>query len=133
MKPLIQSGLEDFLYRFESFANAEVFNIDVISPTSIKIEINTQDRQRSFDWIGLDILFEDVVEANLIENKKLKYVDMDDGLSILYENGLFYFMVGDYKTPNGTKNALCYIISKSLKFQEAEANLEHREERYIEL
>ena len=123
MKPLMHSGLADFLYRFESFANAELSDIEIITPTSIKMELSTQDRQRSFDWIGLDFLFEEVVEANLIESEKLKYIDMDDGLTILHENGLFYFMVGNYKTSNGTKDALCYIISKSLKFQESEARL----------
>ncbi len=123
MKPLLHTTLEDFLYRFESFANSELNEIDIISPTSIKLMVSAQDRQRSFDWIGLDFLFEEVVEANLIESEKLKHVDMDDGLSIIHENGLFYFMIGNYKTANGTKDALCYIISKSLKYQEAEARL----------
>ena len=123
MKPLTQASLGDFLYRFESFCSAELSNIDVITATTIKVELNTQDRQRSFDWIGLDFLFEDVVEAKLIENEKLKYIDMDDGLSVIYENGLYYFMSGDYKTASGTKDALYYIISKSLKFQERQARL----------
>ncbi len=123
MKPLLHTALEDFLYRFENFTSSQLNEIDVITPTSIKLMISTQDRQRSFDWIGLDFLFEEVVEANLIENEKLKHVDMDDGFSIIHENGLFYFMIGDYKTANGTKDALCYIISKSLKYQEAEARL----------
>ena len=123
MKPLLHTALEDFLYRFENFTSSELNEIDVITPTSIKLLVSTQDRQRSFDWIGLDFLFEEVVEANLIENEKLKHVDMDEGLSIVHENGLFYFMIGNYKTANGTKDALCYIISKSLKYQEAEARL----------
>ena len=123
MKPLLHTALEDFLYRFENFANSELNEIDIITPTSIKLMVSAQDRQRSFDWIGLDFLFEEVVEANLIENEKLKHVDMDEGLSIIHENGLFYFMIGNYKTANGTKDALCYIISKSLKYQEAEARL----------
>ncbi len=123
MKPLIYTALEDFLYRFEHFANSELNEIDVITPTSIKLMVSVQDRQRAFDWIGLDFLFEEVVEAHLVDNEKLKHVDMDDGLTIIHENGLFYFMIGDYKTANGTKDALCYIISKSLKYQEAEARL----------
>ena len=123
MKPLLHTALEDFLYRFESFANSELSEIDIITPTSIKLMVSAQDRQRSFDWIGLDFLFEEVVEANLIESEKLKHIDMDDGLSIIHENGLFYFMIGNYKTANGTKDAICYIISKSLKYQEAEARL----------
>ena len=123
MKPLLYTSLEDFLYRFEHFASSELNEIDVISPTSIKVMVSAQDRQRSFDWIGLDFLFEEVVEANLVENEKLKHVNMEDGVSIIHENGLFYFMLGDFKTANGTKDALCYIVSKSLKYQEAEARL----------
>jgi hypothetical protein len=123
MRPLISSELADFLYRFENFTASQLANIDIISPLSIKIELSVQDRQRAFDWIGLDVLFEEVVEANLVENEKLKHIDMNEGLTIIHENGLFYFMVGDYKTANGTKDALCYIISKSLKYQEAESRL----------
>ncbi len=123
MKPLTLNSLEDFLYRFESFTSSELSNIDIITPTSIKVELSVQDRHRSFDWIGLDFLFEEVVEARLVENEKLKLIDMDEGISIIHENGLFYFMLGDYKTASGTKSALCYIISKSLKFQEAQARL----------
>ncbi len=123
MKPLLVSTLEDFLYRFENFQNSQLDEIEITSPTSINVSISVQDRQRAFDWIGLNVLFEEVVEANLIDNEKLKHVDMEDGLSIIHENGLFYFMIGDYKTANGTKDALCYVISKSLKYQEAEARL----------
>lgn len=123
MKPLLVSTLEDFLYRFENFQNSQLDEIEITSPTSINVSISVQDRQRAFDWIGLNVLFEEVVEANLIDNEKLKHVNMEDGLSIIHENGLFYFMIGDYKTANGTKDALCYVISKSLKYQEAEARL----------
>ncbi len=123
MKPLLVNTLEDFLYRFENFQNSQLDEIEITSPTSINVSISVQDRQRAFDWIGLNVLFEEVVEANLIDNEKLKHVDMEDGLSIIHENGLFYFMIGDYKTANGTKDALCYVISKSLKYQEAEARL----------
>ncbi len=123
MKPLLVSSLADFLIRFENFQSSELYDIDIISPASIQIFVNVQDGQRSFDWIGLNFLFEEVVEANLIENEKLKFLDMDDGLSIIYKNGLFYFMIGDYHTPNGTKSASCYIIARSLKFQETQANL----------
>ncbi len=121
MKPLAYSSLEDFLYRFEHFQNSELTAIDVITPTSIKLELSVQDRQRAFDWIGLDFLFEEVVEANLVDEKTLQYASMDDGMSIIHENGLFYFMLGKYKTASGTKDALCYIIAKSLKYQEGEA------------
>ncbi|SFV51173.1 hypothetical protein MNB_SM-7-142 [hydrothermal vent metagenome] len=123
MKPLQYSSLGEFLYRFESFANSELNEIDIIAPTSIKLMVSAQDRQRSFDWIGINFLFEEVVEANLIESEKLKLIDMEDGLSIIFENGLFYFMLGNYKTANGTKDALCYVISKSLKYQETQAKL----------
>jgi len=121
MKPLAYASLEDFLYRFEHFQNSELTAIDVITPTSIKIALSVQDRQRAFDWIGMNFLFEEVVEANLIDEKTLRLVDMDEGMSIIFENGLFYFMLGSYKTANGTKDALCYIIAKSLKYQEGEA------------
>ena len=123
MRPLVSSELEDFLYRFENFAASQITQIDVISPQAVRVSLNVQDRHRSFDWIGIDLLFEEIAEAKLLEDEKLHLVDMEEGVSIIFENGLFYFMLGDYHTPIGTQNALCHIIAKSLKYQEAEAKL----------
>ncbi len=123
MRPLISNELEDFLYRFENFATSHITRIDVISPEAVRISLNAQDRRRSFDWIGIDLLFEEIADAKLLEDEKLHLIDMEEGVSIIFENGLFYFMLGDYHTPNGTQNALCHVIAKSLKYQEAEAKL----------
>ena len=118
MKRLDEAVFEDFLYRFERFVDAQVGEVAVISPDSIRLTLAAQDRLRAFDWIGLDLLFEEVEEALLDEIGEAK-----EGVSLLFENGCFYLILGRHKSANGTKNASSFIISKSLKYQEGEVRL----------
>jgi hypothetical protein len=123
MKPLHSFEVSQFLERFASFCDAELTSLEILSPTTLKLTLQTQDKQRAFDWISLELLFEEVQDAKLVEERQLHLVDMQEGLSLLFQDGTFYCFHGKYNIQNGTKNALCYIISKSLKFQELEANL----------
>jgi len=77
-----------------------------------------QDRARAYDWITLTLLFSDVSDAKLVDADKLEYIDMSDGVSIFYEDGLFCFALGSYKKVLSAKDALFYIASKSIKYSE---------------
>ena len=123
MKPLNSTSLKQLLKRFDNFKAAEFGSVDILSATSIKTMLNVQDSSRGYDWIGIELLFEEVEDAKLLEEKKLKFIDMEDGLSFFYENGSFFCLLGSYKNSSGTKNALCFIRSKSLKYQEIQTNI----------
>ncbi|NPA66940.1 MAG: hypothetical protein GXO11_08675 [Epsilonproteobacteria bacterium] len=123
MKPLNSSSLEEFTKRFEYFRDAEIDSIEIISATSIKVKINVQDSSRGFDWIGLEFFFEMVIDAKLVEESKLRYIDMSEGLSFFFENGEYFCALGDIKSISGTKDALCFIRSKSLKYQEIQTTI----------
>jgi hypothetical protein len=123
MKPLHSFDIPKFLDRFDAFCNAELSSLEILSPTTLKLTLQTQDKQRAFDWISLELLFEEVQDAKLVEESKLSFVDMQEGISLMFQDGTFYCFHGRYSVKNGTINALCYIISKSLKYQELEANL----------
>ena len=123
MKPLNSSSLKELFKRFESFKDAQMDSLEILSATSIKVMFNVQDSSRGFDWIGIVFLFDGVEDAQLVEESKLKFVDMSDGLSIFFEDGSFFCALGDYNDISGTKNALCYIRSKSLKYKEVQTNI----------
>ena len=123
MKPLDLDTILSFEKRFDGFKGSEIFSIEIITPKTIKLFLNVQDSLKGFDWIGLEFLFEDVIDAKLIENEKLHLLNMPDGFTFLKQDGIFAFACDKYKNIDGTKNALCYIISKSVKYSQKNAKI----------
>jgi hypothetical protein len=118
MKPLLSNDLNNFKKRFSDFIDSEIRSFEVISPTTIKLSLATQDKARSFDWIGLNIEFSLVSDALLIDKSKLSLLDISEGLSFIYENKSFCFAIGKFKNISGMKNARCYVISSSISYEE---------------
>ncbi|EQB40247.1 hypothetical protein M947_02615 [Sulfurimonas hongkongensis] len=120
MKPLLAKNLENFCSRFDNFIDAEFRSIEILSKSVIRVVITTQDSSRDFDWVTITLEFNDVSDAGLIKNDKLSFVDMSNGLTLLSSDGIFVFGVGNYDDEFGIKNALCYIISSSIKYKEGQ-------------
>lgn len=120
MKPLSQKDVGTLLKRFENFRGGELRDIKIVSPTAINLILAGQDSARGFDWITVEFEFSGVDDARVIENSKLSHVDLDEGVNIICENGKFAFGIGDRYNTSGIKNAICYIISSNLKYQEGE-------------
>ena len=118
MKPLHADNLDSFMERFDNFRNGEFRSIEIISPTTITITLAGQDSTREFDWISMKFEFNSVSDAKLLENGKLSFVDMSDGVSIINADSLFAFGLGKcYNIPN-VKSSACHIVSSSLKYEE---------------
>ena len=111
MKPLLAKDLPTFLERFGNFVDGEFRHVEIISPTTINITLACQDSARGFDWITVEFEFSGVSDASLIDNSKLSHVDMEDGVTIIFENTLFTLSV---------KNSTFQIISSNIKYQEAQ-------------
>lgn len=116
MKPI--TNAKEFLKRFDSFKGGEIRSIKILSPTAMLVTLAGQDSARAFDWITIDLEFSGVSDARLLDDTKLSLIDMDDGLSIVYENNKFAFSVGECYNISTTKNSSCYIIGNSLKYSE---------------
>ena len=118
MKPLNPSTIPTFLERFESFADAELSSLDIISPTQISLSINVQDKAKAFDWITLELEFSGVSDAKLVEESQLGFIDMQEGASLLYEEGLFAFGIGACYNIATIKNSVLFLHASSLKYEE---------------
>jgi hypothetical protein len=118
MKPLHVSELKTFQARFERFSRSEIKNITIKSPSVIEIQFSVQDTGRAFDWI--DVVFElsNVNDAKFIENSKLAYLDMSEGISIISEDNYFVLCHGEYSSLQTAKDSPLYIICESIKFKE---------------
>ena len=88
MRPLSKNEIGTFLSRFERFTGSEIKSITVLLPTVIEIRVSAQDSALSFDWIDLSFELSNVSDANLIDNTKLAYLDMSEGVSIIFEDNL---------------------------------------------
>lgn len=45
-----------------------------------------QDKNRAFDWVNLNLEFNDVTDAKLLEDNALKAVDMQEGGNIAFSS-----------------------------------------------
>jgi len=117
MKPLLAKDLAAFMQRFNNFKDGEFRSLEVISPTTMKIILAGQDEARAFDWISLELEFNGVSDARLLENSKLSLVDLSDGLNLIHDEEIA-FCVGEYDNISSVKNSTCYIICSDVKYQE---------------
>lgn len=118
LRPLGKSEINKFLSRFERFTGAEIKSITLVSPSVIEIRLSTQDTALGFDWIDLSLQLSNVSDANLLEDKKLAYLDMSEGMSVIFEDNKFAFCYGDYRTHQSAKDSSLFVISDSIKYEE---------------
>ncbi|NCO01723.1 MAG: hypothetical protein GW906_07815 [Epsilonproteobacteria bacterium] len=118
MKPLFAKDLEPFLDRFSHFRDTELRHVEIVSPTVISVLFAVQDRARDFDWITVELEFNGVSDAKLIDSSKLSFLDMSEGLNILYEENTFAFGIGRCDTKSSIQTSTCYIVSSSLKYKQ---------------
>ncbi|WP_434657771.1 hypothetical protein [Sulfurimonas sp. NW9] len=108
------------LERFDSFKNADLRSLEVISPTHLKLVLAVQDAARDYDWITVTLDFTEVTDARLLEQSKLQFINMSDGASLLHVNKEFAFGIGECYNIQAIKNSTLYIISKDLKYKEGQ-------------
>ncbi|MBU0632914.1 hypothetical protein KKA17_09725 [bacterium] len=118
MRPLGKSEIDKFLSRFERFTGAEIKNITLVSPTVIEIKIGVQDSALAFDWIDLSLQLSNVSDANLLQDSKLSFLDMSEGMSIIFEDNKFAFCYGEYSSLRSAKDSSLFVICESIKYEE---------------
>ncbi|WP_321779595.1 hypothetical protein [Sulfurimonas sp.] len=118
MKPLLSTELPNFLKRFGDFVDAEIRSMEAISPTVIQVVIAAQDSARGFDWLSISLEFSNITDAKLINNSKLSLVDMSEGLTLFFQDNYFVLSINNYNNLSSVKDALFYIISSSIKYEE---------------
>ena len=103
------------LERFEHFKDAEFRSVTIISASQIQLIFAVQDKARAYDWISMEFDFYGVKDAKLMEDKKLAFIDMSEGISILKKE-LFSFAIGEYNNLQNMKNSIFYIQAENIKY-----------------
>ena len=118
MKPLIKKELSAFVERFDNFKDAEFRSCQILSPIEMKLVFAVQDAARAHDWITVELEFNGVSDAKLVDENKISFISMGDGASIIENDNSFAFAIGECYNVSSIKNSVCYIISKNLKYKE---------------
>lgn len=118
MKPLTPANIDDLLDRIYDAEGGELRSIVMHNPTRFTVTLSVQDTNRGNDWINIAFEINGVSDAKLIDDDKLKFVDMDGGVSILYEGDEVGFAFGDYGYIDSAKDSIIYLIGKSIKYEE---------------
>ena len=118
MKPLEKNQVQEYLQRFDNFKDGELRNIEVVSPYVIRVTLAGQDKAREFNWITVTFEFVVVNGARLIDNSKLEYVDMSEGINIVSHENIFAFGLGDCYNIASAERSQLYILCTSLKYEE---------------
>lgn len=120
MKPLLQTQLKTFLERFNYFRDAEFRSIDIISATNITLTFALQDSARAFDWISITLNFYGVSDAKLVDDTRVSFIDMSEGITLLFDENRFAFAAGEcYNIPT-LKNSSIYLIADNIKYEEGQ-------------
>lgn len=116
MKPL--TNVDDFLKRFDNFKGGELRSIEIISPIQMIITLAGQDEARAFDWISVELEFNGISDAQVLDNSKLKHLDMNEGISILSTNNSLSFAIGECYNKSSIKSSSCFMECSSIKYKE---------------
>ncbi len=118
MRPLISSSASILLERIEHTKGGELRSIIMQDPTTFTLTFSVQDRNRGFDWINIAFEISGIYDARLIDDKKLAFVDMSDGVSILFEDSECGLLFGDYRSLDSAADSVIYMLGDSIKYEE---------------
>ncbi|WP_345976036.1 hypothetical protein [Sulfurimonas sp. HSL3-7] len=118
MKPLLSNKTNELLTRIDNAIDGELRSVVMNSPLNFTLELSVQDRNRGNDWINIAFEIDGVSDAQLVEDNKLPFVDMSEGISIVFEGGMCGLSIGSYSSLEALKSASLYLIGSSMKYEE---------------
>ena len=118
MQPLHSNKTKELLTRINNGIDGEIRSVVMNSPINFTIELSVQDRNRGNDWINMAFEIDGVSDARLVEDNKLPFVDMSEGITIVFEDGTCALAIGKYSSIEALKDATLYLTGSSLKYEE---------------
>ena len=118
MTPLLPLKFQELLTRIDHATGGELVAVTMNNPLNFTIEFSVQDKSRGFDWINIAFEIDGINEARLLDDKSLSMVDMDEGISLVEENGVVGFALGNYSALSALKDAKMFLLGQSIKYEE---------------
>jgi hypothetical protein len=120
MKPLNKHSSKQLLQRIDNAANGEIRSITVIGPTTMQLRLSVQDAGRGYDWIDIILEIDGLGDARLLDDAKLPYIDMGEGITLLFEGEQIGVGIGSYDTIAGLSDSVLYMVGSGIKYAEAD-------------
>lgn len=118
MRPLIPTSAPALLERIENAKGGELRSIIMQDPTTCLLTFSVQDKNRGYDWINVTFEISGVHDARLLEEERLKHVDMSDGVSVLFDGEACGILFGSYNRLTAHDDATMYVLGTSMKYLE---------------
>jgi len=120
VKPLsTASAASQLLERIVNGEGAMLRSLTLNGPTTATLTLSVQDKHRGYDWIDISFEISGMNDAKLVDDKQLDFLDTDEGITVVFENGQWGLAVGRYGGLEALKSAPLYVIGSSLKYEEA--------------
>ncbi|WP_345972693.1 hypothetical protein [Sulfurimonas diazotrophicus] len=120
MKPLsTASAASQLLERIVNGEGAMLRSLALNGPTTATLTLSVQDKHRGYDWIDISFEMSGMNDAKLVDDKQLDFIDTDEGITVVFEDGQWGLAVGRYAGLEALKSAPLYVIGASLKYAEA--------------
>ncbi|WP_345970165.1 hypothetical protein WCX72_12950 [Sulfurimonas sp. HSL1-6] len=120
MKPLsTASAASQLLERIVNGEGAMLRSLALNGPTTATLTLSVQDKHRGYDWIDISFEMSGMNDARLVDDKQLDFIDTDEGITVVFEDGQWGLAVGRYAGLEALKSAPLYVIGASLKYAEA--------------
>jgi len=118
LRPLLKNKSPELLTRIDNATDGELISVVMNNPQNFTVELSVQDKNRGYDWINIAFEIEGIVDAKLVEEHKLTFIDMTEGISLLYEEGLALLAIGKYNTLQSAKGATIFLEGTTIKYEE---------------
>jgi len=120
VKPLATAAAANALCeRILKGEEAMVRSLTVKGPTCAALTLSVQDTHRGFDWIDITFEMNGLNDARLVEDRQLSFIDTVEGITVLFEDGVWGLGIGRYSSLRALKSAPLYLVGTSLKYEEA--------------
>lgn len=110
--------INTLLEKHNKFKYAQIRSIEQLSDDTRTVTIVVLDDDGEEDLHTVKIEFIDIKSSRILQNDVLGYLDMSFGISIIKENNLYGFALGNGSAMLHVHNAPLYIVSSSIKIEE---------------
>lgn len=111
-------AINALLKKHNKFKYAQIRSIDQLSDDTKTVTIVVQDDDGEEDLHTVKIEFKDIKSSRILLNDVLGYLDMSSGISIIKENDLYGFALGNGSAMLHVHNAPLYIVASAIKIEE---------------
>lgn len=109
--------INNLLEKYHNFRDAQIRSVQNLTETSKRLTIAIMDDDGE-DTGSVTLEFDGITESRILDNSVLAFLDMMRGITLIKENDLYGFGLGQGSAMLQVHNAPMYIIASQMKIEE---------------